>query len=104
MKTDLEIEELIVEEDRPEHIARHKVKIEEVLEIISGDFVFIQGKYQRWQVIGKTKKARYLSIFIGERPKKKIYGLMTARPASRKERKFYIEFIRQKGGEQHEKK
>lgn len=104
MKVDLEIKEFIIEEDRPEHIAKHKVKLAEVLEIITGDFVFIQGKGERWQLIGKTKKERYLSIFIGERAKKNVYGLVTARSASRKERKFYAEFTRQKGGEKNEKK
>ncbi len=31
------IDELIVEEDRFEHIAKHKVEVDEVLEVVFGD-------------------------------------------------------------------
>lgn len=70
MKIDLEIKELIIEEDRSEHIAKHGVKIEEVLEIISGDFVFIQGKYERWQLLGKSKKGRFFNCHYWTKDKK----------------------------------
>ena len=89
---DFVIEELIIEEDRPEHIARHKVTIEEVLEIINGDYVYIDGKLGRWLLIGNTKKNRFLTVVIGERDKKNVYGLVTARPSSKEERSFYNEF------------
>lgn len=58
---DLTIDELIIEEDRPEHVAKHNVKIEEVLEIVNGDYVFIEGKLNRWLLIGKTKKERFFN-------------------------------------------
>ena len=101
---DLRIDELIVEEDRQHHIEKHKVVIGEVLEVVLGDYVFIKAKYGRWQIIGETQKGRVLSIIIGERFKKYTYGFITARPANRKERSFYKEFIAQLGGEGDEKK
>jgi len=39
---DIEIDELIIEEDRPSHIARHNVTVSEVAEVVKGDYVFIQ--------------------------------------------------------------
>ncbi len=89
---DFVIDELIIEKDRLEHIARHKVTIEEVLEITNGDYVYIDGKLGRWLLIGKTKKNRYLTVVIGKRDKKSVYGLVTARPSSKEERSFYKEF------------
>lgn len=43
MQKDLIIEELIVEEDRPNHIAKHNVMIEEILEVIEGNYLFIKA-------------------------------------------------------------
>lgn len=96
---DLIIEELVLEEDRPEHISKHKVTIDEVTEVVNGNYIFIQGKLDRWILIGKTKKKRFLSIVIGKREKKNIYGLVTARPAHKTERSFYQEYTKQRGGE-----
>lgn len=96
------IEALIIEEDRSAHIAKHDIIVEEVKEVISGDFVYIQGKENRWLLIGKTKKKRFLTIIVGARKEKNIYGLVTARPARREERSFYKEFVLQKGGGDYE--
>ncbi len=93
--TNLKIDELIIESDRPVHIAQHSVAVEEVKEIVNGDYVFVQAKYGRWQLIGKTRHSRFLSIIIGHRLKKNTYGLITARPASRKERSFFKEITLQ---------
>ena len=100
---DIIIDELIIEEDRPDHIAKHGVKIVEVKQVIEGDYVFIQGKYDRWLLIGKTRKGRFLTVVVGERDRKNIYGLVTARSASREERSFHNEFILQTGGEMNGK-
>lgn len=99
---DIEVDELIIESDRPSHIARHNVAINEVTEVIKGDYVFIQGKYNRWILIGLTKKGKLLAIVVGARKKKNTYGLVTARPAHRKERHFYYELKQTQGGEQNE--
>lgn len=101
-RKDIVIETLIVEEGREEHIDRHKVKIEEVLEIVSGDYVFIQGKLGRWRLIGKTKKGRFLTVIVGSRREKNTYGLVTTRPSRKEEKSFYKEFTLE-GGEKNGK-
>lgn len=91
-KLDVIIEEFIVESGREEHIAKHNVLLEEVIEIVSGNYVYIQGKLDRWLLIGKTKKERFVTVIVGERRKKNTYGLVTARPARKEEKSFYQEF------------
>lgn len=102
MSDEFKIERLIVEKDRPFHILKHGVTIKEVSEVISGDYLYIQAKHGRWQFIGKTNKNRFLTIILGKRSGKYTYGLVTARPSSRKERSFYKEFTFQLGGEESE--
>jgi len=46
----------------------------------------------------------FLTIVLGERQRPNTYGLITARPARRKERSFYIEYVTQQGGEDDEDK
>ena len=88
---DIVIDELIVEEDREKHIAKHDVSLKEVKELIEDEYVFIEGKHGRWILIGPTKKERILAVVVGARIKKNVYGLVTARVAHKKERKFYQE-------------
>lgn len=100
---DLIVETLIIEDDRPEHIARHNITIDEVLEILTSNYTYISGKDKRWLLIGKTEHKRFITIVLGERPEQNTYGLVTARPARREERSFYIEYTTQKGGEEDDK-
>ncbi len=72
------------------------------MEIISHDYVFIQGKFDRWILIGRTKSKRYLSIVIGHRKSKNTYGLITARPSRKEEKSFYNEYTLE-GGEDNDK-
>jgi uncharacterized DUF497 family protein len=74
------------------------------LEVLTGDYVYFAGRENRWLVIGKTAKKVLLTIVLGERPQENTYGLITARPASRKERSFYISYTIQGGGEENEDK
>jgi uncharacterized DUF497 family protein len=96
------VDTLIIEEDRPEHIAKHNIITDEVLEVLTGDYVYIAGREHRWLIIGKTVRKVFLTIVLGERPEENTYGLITARPARRKERRFYIEYTTQEGGEADE--
>lgn len=96
---DIVVEELIINKDRPEHIAKHDIKKSEVKEIIDGNYTYIQGKLGRWILIGKTKKGRILAIVVGAREKKGVYGLVTARSANKEERSFYDEFEKVAGGD-----
>lgn len=94
---DVIIEKLIVELDREEHIGKHEITLEEVIEIVSGDYAYIQGKLNRWMLIGKTKKDRFLTVIVGVRKQKYTYGLVTARPSRKEEKSFYQEFILEGG-------
>ncbi len=96
---DLVIKTLIVDEHRLQHIARHRVIIEEVQEIVAGDYVFVQGHHERWLLIGKTSKGRFLTLVVGERAQSKVCGLVTARPGSREERNLYRELALEQGSE-----
>jgi uncharacterized DUF497 family protein len=102
MVRDIIIETLIIESDREQHITKHNITIDEVLEVISEDYVFIQGKLDRWLLVGKTKKERFLTIVVGEREKKDTYGFVTARPSRKEEKSFYQEFTLQ-GGDENDK-
>ena len=95
---DLSVKELIIDTGRLEHIAKHEVTKNEVFEIVNGDYVFIKAKYDRWLLLGKTRKNRSLTVVVGERTQKGVFGLVTARPSSKAERSFYQEFTFQKGG------
>ena len=96
------VEALIIEEDRLSHIAKHHIIIDEVLEVLTGDYVYIAGRENRWLIIGKTARKVFLTIVLGERTEENTYGLITARPARRDERSFYIKYITQRGGEDDE--
>lgn len=50
-------------------------------------------------LIGLTKKGKMLAVVIGAREKKNTYGLVTARPAHRKEKHFYYELKQTQGGD-----
>ncbi|MBI2600413.1 BrnT family toxin [Candidatus Daviesbacteria bacterium] len=97
------IEQLIVEKSRYKHIAKHHVKVSEAREVIDENYVYIKGRENKLLLIGKTKAGRFLTVVIGSRRKKGVYGLVTARPASREERSFYREFVLQTVGEQNGK-
>ena len=99
---DVIIDTLIIEEDRPDHIAKHNIIIDEVLEVLTGDYVFIAGRENRWLIIGKTARNVFLTIVLGERPENNTSGLIIARPSRRKERSFYMEYITQGGGEEED--
>lgn len=102
MANSLEIEILIIEPDREEHITKHAVTIDEVLEVVSGDYIYIKGKLERLLLIGKTKKERWLTIVIGERAKKNVFGFITARPSRKEEKSFFQEFTLQGGGDKND--
>ena len=86
---DIEIEELVIEADRPAHIAKHSITIDEVFEIIRGDYLVIKGKLGRSLLVGQTSGKRLITIVVGIRRGVNKYGLVTARPTKKKERILY---------------
>ena len=86
---DIEIDDLVIEEDRPGHIAKHNISIEEVLEVLAGDYLVIEGKLGRRLLVGKTANQRLITVVVGPRRGVNRYGLVTARPTKRKEKALY---------------
>jgi hypothetical protein len=64
---DFVIERLVIEEDRPAHIARHHVTVDEVAAVVSGDYVAVRGRHDRYVVLGMTEKGRTLAVIVGSR-------------------------------------
>ena len=93
----LTIEQLVIEEDRPGHIARHDVTVDAVISVLIGDFVAVPGRDGRYVVIGRDEQDRFLAVVVGIRTERGTFGLVTARPARRAERALYDSAVR--GGE-----
>jgi len=77
------------------HIARHQVTQDEVEEACRGEPVFSQTYKERIRVIGPTSSGRVLTVILDPEGED-IYYPVTARPASRRERRRYRQL---KGGE-----
>ncbi|OGM30795.1 hypothetical protein A2630_00375 [Candidatus Woesebacteria bacterium RIFCSPHIGHO2_01_FULL_44_10] len=77
------------------HIARHEVTPDEVEEICQGDHISEKGYSGRLRLVGYTQKGRALGVVLVPKGDDIFYPV-TARPASRKERKKYLGT---KGGE-----
>lgn len=72
-----------------DHIARHNVVKEEVFEIVQDESAVWSETYRkRKRIIGKTKKRRLVTAILAEKNRDSLYTI-TARPASRKERRIY---------------
>jgi len=90
------IAELLWDEWNTTHIARHDVIPEEVEEVCRGDAHAEQSREGRIRVVASTQAGRMLSVVLAPKGEGKYYPI-TARPASRKERRTYVQW---KGGEQ----
>jgi uncharacterized DUF497 family protein len=82
------MDELIVDPDREDHIARHGVTVEEVEEVVFGAPFIRQAREGRLRLIGQSDAGRYLVIFLAARGRGR-YGLVTARDATDAERRLY---------------
>jgi uncharacterized DUF497 family protein len=73
-----------------DHIAKHAVLPEEAEEVIAGLPLVSETYKQRLQLVGPTFAGRMLSIVVGAVPGRPgIHYVLSARPASRKERGMY---------------
>lgn len=72
------------------HIARHGVTLQEVEEVCFGRFTTRQSYAQRILLVGPTTEERMLAIVL-EPEGDGDYYVVTARPASRRERRQYQE-------------
>lgn len=78
------------------HIARHGVTSREVAEVYSGRFVFGSGAGGRITIIGTTAVGRILAIVLDPYASSHYYPV-TARPASRSERRRYRDTMEAEG-------
>ncbi len=76
------------------HIARHQVLPEEAEEVCHGDPVELRSYKGRIILVGPSQAGRLLAVVL-EHEGDAVYYPVTARPASRKERRYYEQ---QKGG------
>ena len=72
------------------HIARHGVTPEEVEEVRNGRFVTRRSYANRIMIIGPTAGDRLLAVVL-EPVEDRAYRVVTARPASRRERRRRME-------------
>jgi uncharacterized DUF497 family protein len=73
-----------------EHIAKHGVLPREAEEVVAGAPKVRETYKQRLQLVGPTFARRMLTVIAGGVPNQPgVYYVFSARPASRKERKFY---------------
>jgi uncharacterized DUF497 family protein len=77
------------------HIARHGVRINEVEEVVAGERIVEPGHSGRSVLIGPTASGRMLAVVL-EPEGGGVFFPVTARPASRKERR---RFETTRGGE-----
>lgn len=83
----IKIRKLIWDDWNVEHIKEHKVSVDEVEEVCQKAEKSLKTYQRRLIVLGKTKKKRFLTIVLTPKTKNKYY-VVTARDASRKERKI----------------
>jgi len=82
------IDDLIWDEWNIGHIKKHKVKPIEVEEACENLLEVFRSYNSRLIILGKTNKKRILAIIMAQIDKNSYY-VVTARDASRKERKLY---------------
>ena len=92
----IRLKNLIWDEFNLSHIARHAVTRDEVKEASLSDHITLETYGGRILLIGVTKAGRVLSIVLSAKGDDTYYPI-TARDASRKERRYYNQI---KGGEQ----
>lgn len=79
--------DLIWDDWNEEHIARHRVTVEEVEEVARSVPFMTRGRSGSYRLIGTTAAGRLLTIFVA--PRDGTAYVITARDATRGERRAY---------------
>ena len=74
------------------HIARHQVTSDEVEEVCNGRPTFSETYKERLRVVGPTNAGRFLTVILAHEGNDAYY-VITARPASRRERRRHQELL-----------
>lgn len=69
---------------------RHHISIEEAEEVCQSTFVALTGYNNRLLLVGPTVRGNLLTVVVAPE-KEGIFYIVTARPASKKERHYYRE-------------
>lgn len=82
------IRELLIDNDRDDHIARHGVVVGEVQDVVFGRHMSERTREGRLLLVGQTRGGRYLTIVVAPRDSG-AYRLVTARNSTAQERSRY---------------
>ncbi len=82
------IHQLIWDEWNVGHISRHGVSPEEVEEMCRGEHIALQSYGGRLMLLGMAR-SRILAAVLGPQETEGAFYVVTARTASKKERRFY---------------
>lgn len=91
----IEIDHLLWDDWNIAHIARHDVTPEQVEAVCQGDVLALQSYAGRLIVLGRDTADDILAVVLSPQREEGVYYVVTARPASKKERRYY----RQQKGE-----
>ena len=90
------VRRLVWDEWNEQHIARHECIRDDVEEACHSDAYIDEGKKGRLRLLGLTNSGRLIAVILDPEDEPGTYYVVTARPASRKERRLYQQ---ERGGE-----
>lgn len=85
----IRVDRLIWDEGNIAHIDRHDVKQVEVEEVCHNNPAQLTGHSGRIMLVGLTNRGRAISVVLEPESEKETWYPVTARPADKKERRFY---------------
>lgn len=89
----IKVKRLDWNENRKEHIARHRVSLDEVEEVVFSKHYDVKTKQGRYRLIGQTENGRYLVVIL-EPGDYGWFEPITARDATRNERRLYLKKVK----------
>jgi uncharacterized DUF497 family protein len=85
----MDIRDLVWDPGNVAHIARHGVTVSEAEDVVYGVHVELQTYAGRSILIGATSAGRMVAVILEPTDPQGTYYVVTARSASRKERRYY---------------
>lgn len=80
-------------DNRREHIVRHRVSVEEVEDVAFGKHYAVRTRQGRYRLIGQTESGRYLVVIL-EPAEYDWFDPITARDATQNERRLYLKKVK----------
>jgi len=66
---------------------KHKIKLNEIYEVLDGRFYYEKVKGNRYKIIGKTESGRFVTLFVDKL--RQAFELVTARDSTDAEKRLY---------------